>query len=60
MAFSGFILFWFLAGAFIVTSVVSFWFTAGKDCTFFKAFINDAYIGYAAFQAAKAIERATS
>ncbi|KAJ3309018.1 hypothetical protein HDU76_003749 [Blyttiomyces sp. JEL0837] len=40
LAFGGFILFFFLAGAFIVTSIATFWFTAA----------------YFAFQVAKSIE----
>ncbi|KAI9330348.1 hypothetical protein DFJ73DRAFT_800078 [Zopfochytrium polystomum] len=42
--FAGFVLFWFLAGAFVLTCIVTFWLTAG----------------YLAFQAAKAVERAAS
>ncbi|KAJ3105472.1 hypothetical protein HDU97_008088 [Phlyctochytrium planicorne] len=44
MVFGGFVLFWFLAGAFIFTSIATFWFTAA----------------YFAFQVAKAIERSSS
>ncbi|KAI9366859.1 hypothetical protein DFJ73DRAFT_772022 [Zopfochytrium polystomum] len=41
---AGFVLFWFLAGAFVLTCIATFWLTAG----------------YVAYQGAKAIDRASS
>ncbi|KAJ3408498.1 hypothetical protein HDV05_004957 [Chytridiales sp. JEL 0842] len=41
LVFAGFVLFWFLAGSFIITSIATFWFT----------------VAYFAFQVAKKIEK---